>query len=927
MAIAITNGNVSLSAPANAFYKAECYYSNATLGQPSGTMVNGASPTAVMTPTTNHNNCGVVVGLYTGAAVTSVDYDVTAQLQTVIGTITIAYATPIVLTFPVAAPADGTIIQLTSSTHNMGSALSEAVRYYVVNSSGANCNVSLTLGGAAIGGGSGGTGTFRAFWDVTVANGFASNANQTLTAAQIANNLSDKRGNWGVLFSWTAFPVTNVANTWQISFYQSNGTTGYWSIPSYTGTYQVEYFEYTDIAYTAVSGADLIIVKPGDKLTADVNWTFPILTNRSLMLCKNTSAPNSGNSVRSFECYTNSVTLTFQADIMVSAHSAIQFGTAASPITGLSLAGGPYEIKDWNRNNGGTGNIKSSYWWYGATPTVTSCRLNADVTTLSTSFTTPDDITSVPVGTKFYIGGSLNKTTADSTQFTVSSIVDNGDGTYTCNFTGTPTDTHKAFPAPASGIPSGTVIFWTGAGWGITNSLIIGGAPANCVMQGVITVFTGNYAIYSFISNASLSAYYDTTSDSSTISISYCAFSSTSVGSKFTVLASGKGITIDNCNMYLINNYSVGYGGGVLTFTNNKCIVSSRPPLLINSVVTDNTFEGQTTLTNTVTIGDGCTHERNNYWGRGQGATHTGLYNPLSNDSNQYNNCSIGVMIGTGSFYRETNAYIGNLLANTTDISASAATYFNAGIIYDTPRTSIALPASIQPYMLGTFVILNNNNTPNLDTLYCKMATIDRTGFGLTDTTVWTGSAFGAASAGQFGWKVSLLSGTDVWDSIKFWDKFVKTTGDITGKNVTVTARVKISNAAFYAGTYTARMKITDNDGTIHYENIAASTADQQIAHTFMPTTSGGSYSYGFELASDAGANAVIYLGEIDPGVPEGTSVSNKRYEYHVDGIPNAADSTVPTNNSIWSEPSTTDSGGASMKQVINDILAIVLTK
>lgn len=895
MALYSPNGNTNIST-VNGWNKSDTF--QFVSGTATFDLSTGAR-TTVFNPTQAYGLLGVRAILDNslgGVLNPLIDYDVTVGLIKARGTCTISNGTPAVITPSAAVPANGTIVMLDGGTMNTG--LVVGTRYYVVNAGATTFNVSLTNGGAAVATTSAGSGTHYYRTDVCVANGDASDAFQTKTASQMTNGIADRSGNWNRLFSWTSFPITNTANTWGLVCYQSNGTTGKWQLPT-TSTSQNDfvYCLKTDILGTPTTNVDAIWIN-NEVVTFDANfipkWQTAVNSQPGIVLGSCDSAPTIGNSVANFIITANSINFTLGGYFWRASHSCIRIGTSGSPVTGVVMSAAGVTFTITQAPTSGT-RFHHSDFVYGTYPTREYFRIGADAAVGATAVISADDVTSYVAGDTFVLGGQDVAAQGTSQNYTVISVT-GAVGSQTINFSpGIVTNAIKANPSPASGVASGYGVRTNGWGilWTILSNTV---APSNIVFSGVAGTFFGPIIVGT-----------DDLANTSIITFTHCSNGTTNAAPLSSMITARAGMSI---------TYFYG-SGAAATFTtasitaNVSGLTTVSHVILIgtqtvwgptpNGVFEYNSFENW----NFANTGSAVlsTTRYNNYWGSAAATAVTiGTGRQTDRRNNQFNRLKIANIIANTTGFVSKNDYFGNLAANTFDISFT----INAlnGAVYDTPMTNITIDSTNQAAMsVGSyFAIINYNNTANDDRIWTETALLRRTGYGLTDTTVWNGTAFAAAAAGQFGWSIQPISGTILFDSISSWGS-TKTTGNITGKTVSVSARMKIANAGYYAGVYTLPyLKVIDNDGTVRTASMAANTSDQQLQISWTPATAGGSYQYGVSMASDAVANALVYLGEMIPTVPPGNSIDNTRYTYSSFGKPLPNDSTIPTPGSVWDE-------------------------
>lgn len=220
-------------------------------------------------------------------------------------------------------------------------------------------------------------------------------------------------------------------------------------------------------------------------------------------------------------------------------------------------------------------------------------------------------------------------------------------------------------------------------------------------------------------------------------------------------------------------------------------------------------------------------------------------------------------------------------------------TFKNANFVINPVTTKLVdLPA-------GSKVrVINDNQVTNADKVVFPNGYLVRTGYEVSDTTVWNGTSFDVATAGQFGIRFEILSGTLSYEQSK-------TTGNIQNKTMFVSARVKINNPAYYAGTHTLpTLRVVYDDGVSSVSSVATATTNaQQLVVYFTPTTTSGSIKIYLEMMSDAtGSNSYVYLGELIAPLPEGNAIDTTRFGLWSNAMPLDTISTIPIPGSVLNE-------------------------
>ena len=283
----------------------------------------------------------------------------------------------------------------------------------------------------------------------------------------------------------------------------------------------------------------------------------------------------------------------------------------------------------------------------------------------------------------------------------------------------------------------------------------------------------------------------------------------------------------------------------------------------------------------------------------------------------------------------DTSITNGKFTSTVSDLMCSSGSFcqvlfsnclFNTAILFDTnnPRSTLVNGSEIRFTKL--------DQTANSNFVYYKYGIFNSTGYSLTDTTVWTGTAFAAASSGQFGLVMSPESPTT---SLVYEDNQGSSlVGNCQNLTLTVTARVKIGNAAYYAGTKTLpTLRVTYDDGATVVTDVAdASTDAQQLQVVFTPTTSTAFIKIEILGATDAASpNNKFYVGELIVAGPSGIIIDTTRFSGTVaawsNGLPLGTFRTFLAPANMWDEPSSihniTDSFGEIQTRNVNTLKRI----
>jgi hypothetical protein len=290
----------------------------------------------------------------------------------------------------------------------------------------------------------------------------------------------------------------------------------------------------------------------------------------------------------------------------------------------------------------------------------------------------------------------------------------------------------------------------------------------------------------------------------------------------------------------------------------------------------------------------------------------------------------------TGTYFKGS---VGNLFtdcifgAGTTNTTADIdfeAFAFCQNIFVNCAVGDRGIGAGYANIAVGSFFRFHDyDETSNDHRSWEPYGTLVSTGFGLTDTTVWNGTAFAAAAAGQFGVKIRPAHATN---KLIYQDNFPNNTpiGNCQNLPVQVSCRVKISSAAYYAGVHTKPTLRVVYDGGTEVTAVASGSTDaQQLICNFTPTTAISDITITLEMATDAtGTDADVYVGELMVLKPEGIVEDYTRFGSWANGLPLGTRRTFPAPQSIWDVPraSHTTSGtfGEAATKILNLAKAIL---
>jgi hypothetical protein len=775
-----------------------------------------------------------------------------------------------------------------------------------------------------------------------VASVWTDRSSATLTAAQIKNSVTNSlTGDWIVYFNYADYAVTAAASTWRFSISQTGGSTGNWSLKTSDATNPF-YIEVPDKAYTFVND-DCLIVKPGDQVT--INASFSIkgvlgtgdTVNGIAAIIGKSSAAITTTSANEGLVWENppasSYTMTVDGLVVLGAHSGFRRGTSAARIPFAQQS-----IISWsNRTVGtafscfcgtsGTGSVLSdrgaSLFNYGEIPGVRKVTLNGNHAIGATALTVNETPTGWANTNRLYVGMQKTAGVGSATLHTISSIV------------GTTINLGSALATAVRN--SGGYVVNLDAGYGCkeisnTTNRALNNIenPSNLVYDGCLIeqarirmAWTPDTSVVPLDDAANMSAL--TFSNSlyyTTGGASFYPFISASV-------IQSKGITADAFyaisgtlfNSGSINNAGVS-GPGTITNCYMAGANSGHQATLANQTFDSNIIENSSSV-GFFLLGANATITNNNLWGNLTAGilTGTSFIAPASLGGNVYNQNTVAIQIDSNANLGDTvdtNSVFGNIVANTTDVTMTSGLYIKWVFLSPTGAVNVST-SNLLNTIDGTHIgIADYNDTSNDDRNWLTNGYIVRTGDSLSDTTVWNGTAFAAATSGQFGMRFQPTSGTGL---LKWRQNYP--TGNIQNMTMQVTCRLKINNAAFYAGTHTKPTLRVKYDNTTETTAVATGTTSaQQLQVTFTPLTTYGQITITFEMATDAtGTNAYVYLGEMVPNLPDGVAVNTTDLSKWANAMPVVPSlATIRNPTSLWDEPTSIHTIDGSFGDLISDI-------
>ena len=757
-------------------------------------------------------------------------------------------------------------------------------------------------------------------------------ASKTLTAAEISNSTANtSQATWITPFQFgTPYAVNTTAGIWRFEITQGAGSNN-WNLMTSNGTAPA-YVAWCDNAVSYASG-DVPIAK--EKITIDSNCTFTGLlstgdtTNSICAIACRSTTPTVGNDAM-FEwenAPAASYTMNINGFFVLSAHSGFRAGTSSSRIPTAQQA--IIDIKNATSGTstfsgfccGGVSGNNAAYFGrmslniFGEIPAVTRTTLASDAATAQQDIVTTD-ATGWTVGDSICITkGAAAGAMAETVPFTIDTIA----GTAINVNTNILTATRKA----------GGHVFRLN-GYGVVLKSSFASSLVNNYLYGLNAMRLSGVQLQSvsFTSSGGTSQWYDEAANIDVIKVDNCSYYT--VNGSGTLLAAtnfsstaSAGVEISNVNSFkgaltqtfygpsrynsLLIEDCVLYGsaGSILGLTRNRGVV-----------IQDNFFYN---IYNAQAIGvtsglASSTIQRNVFWGAIYGMRVDGAVVDLDWNNNVVDYCTNVFWV----FSTILNSVVANdsygLNGAVTYVAVPFAAYNSYwGLVFrdcnigTITRFIDDMTQSVDGSMIG---IQNYDLTTNDDQCWMTYGVIQRTGTGLSDTTVRT--------SGGYAMRFTPTSST----YLMHWEQTIPT-GDIDTKTMTISVWVYINNAAYYAGTHTKpTLTVTYDNGT-EISAVATATAGawQQLAVTFTPTTSFGQVEMRITAATDAtGTNRYFYVDDVNIAYPAGVAVDLGNLDLWADGLPVApAIATVPSLGGVWDEPLTAHTIAGSMGVLLSD--------
>ncbi len=267
----------------------------------------------------------------------------------------------------------------------------------------------------------------------------------------------------------------------------------------------------------------------------------------------------------------------------------------------------------------------------------------------------------------------------------------------------------------------------------------------------------------------------------------------------------------------------------------------------------------------------------------------------------------------------------GKTSANTVDVYLGLVTAFSQ-IIFENCSFSTVSNSSLPYFIPGSYIgFIKYNQVTNDDRVWTPYGFFQRIGDGLTDTRAWNGTNFNGG-AGLFALKMTPTNSISLltWDAYGGQGKLIS---NLNTKIVHVDCRIKITNANFYAGVHT-NPALRVMQGGVQVNNLLAGSnvagdtiADQQLTVSFTSSSDSRIDIY-LDMKTDAtGTDADVLVGELNVGLPDGTSIDNTRLTYWSNALPLPPDATIPTPTSFLSVQTSTLTGVGTLGKLLTDYI------
>lgn len=797
-----------------------------------------------------------------------------------------------------------------------------------------------------------------------VASVWTDRATKTLTAAEITNSIAVsavdmQQSTWIVPFDFaTPYAVSTAGSTWRFEISNATGTNN-WSIHTSNGTAPF-YVTWCDNQVTFANN-DTLIVKDAITVESAATVKGTLGTGDSvyapcIIICKNTDPTPANVALLTWDSTPSaSYTLTVDGQILTSAHGGFRIGTSAAripyseqailkfitPTVGTS----PSRLLGGESSNSAVDN-KSSFFAYGEIPSIERATLNADTTQSSTTFTVSENVSSWQSGWRISIGKQTTRGTQDATAYVL-------DGAPSWNGSQSTITVTVALPAAAGSVrkSGGKVFLMDGYGVKIeaptaNRNVLRLYAPSNFTCSGVL------FEESQIDIGQSASAPCDDAANTSQYLISHSVLYSATTNQAFIqgLTIPPKGLLVEYFNLHrwgLINPSGLGFqtspnpAVASTTTVYDNIILNNLGNSSVNSRTNNNTTLSNCFFYNTGTnffilTGYNLSVTDNYVWGC---STAGGAFSMASSASltfsafsgNTYENNNVAYS------FTQSGTVINVTENNPTFISsASADINFGASALCQMTITSPTGVVNIDTTNLPLTVsgshlrIVDDNDTTNADYGYLTYGLYQRTGTGLSDTTVRTSPGFAL--------RMQPTNATNLLNYPNLVPERAVPTGNIQNQTMTVSAWIYINNTAYDAGTYTLPTLNVKYDNATTVTDVASATFGswQILSVTFTPTTTYGQIDVWVSGATDAtGSNAYFYVDDISINYPAGSTLNLGNLDLWANGVPVWPPiATVTPADSLWdSQTSAHQASGSFGEQAtrtevkVDDATALVLAK
>jgi len=927
MAIIISNGDTTL-ATVSGFYRVEA----ANLGCMSETKLTLSTVRYINTTFANNGNCqGIVLALAT-TSMTDRQMLVTLEEYQTIDSFNTSTEKILKVAHGIQNSVGADDYVSFTSTGTLPTDITSGTRYYVVNRTADDFQISTSIGGAPNGLSGTPTGT---------ASVGVQRATKTLLHTDICGD-----GGTGIykytnhyftpFIFGTPYAVDTTASKWRFMIIQFSGT-GTWNTYTSDGTNPF-YATWCDNA-VSMSDNDVVIAK--DYLTIDKTATLGAVLGTgdtfygmSMVVCSNSQNPAVADVA--YVEWENppvaSYTLSIGGRIMMAAWSGWRIGTETNriptaqraimnftaPAAGtLTTTGFAYPSQnDMTYSTGGF----SSLFVYGEIPTYQFTTLKTNAVIGQANLVCNDNVDWVN-GDQVVIGKQNVKGQGVTNIYTVSSV--SGDTiTLTVNLT-----TYDR-------ITGGTVVRLGGHGVffnhsGTTYSIQYLPVEANLVVSGADLynqIFSSQNKSYYAYNN------YINPANTSKTSFTDIAFWTNSTSSSYLLAAitTPRGTLMQRCYGHrqnvatnLSSFYSATHKSGRVEI--KDCRVQSIYTGIISAAINirltiqDCFFENQRASTVTpfhYYTGINGIFKNNTYWGNASSLAQGGTVlvgacvNPTEISGNKFNNngCAISISPSTNIKCIDQDSIFGDEVANTVDVGVSNAGAF-IDYIFKSPTGNMVTVDTFDVDMTigGRYGFESFNDTYGDDRMVYA--------YGKTQRDMTTVHTSGGSS-----FRFEPTSPID-----RFEYSFDVPTGNIQNKIMTIAVWCKINTATYYAtpsGYELPRLNVTYDLTTTTYTEALPQTDWQLMSVTIVPTTTTGKITVVLSGLTDAlSSDRYFYWDDIAILYPAGYKLDLGGLDIWDSALPVTPPiATVMSAQDVWAVQTSTMTGAGTVGKQVGDI-------